>query len=418
MPAAGMTPEQATATLRGLLRRCADRPLDTPERHTPNDFYGHAVILKRYADLPPELPLGASLEHGPFIPSFAWRVDLESPLPAMLCFSASRVKVLTTRTAKPALAVGPPILYARPALGPTAFRAQKNRLGRSLLVFPSHSTHHIAVDWDWEALFGLMEEVGRDFDSVRVCLYWKDVLGGKAEPFLRRGYECVSAGHMFDPEFLPRLRSLIELSDMTLANEYGTQLGYSVLLGRPHVLRRLGIRVRMESEIHRSGYAPPDEETLALCEAFTEPVSAPTPEQLALVSHKMGLEDFRPPEALRAILSWTQRLAAGAPLQAGNAQEALRAQGLAALAQGDVPTGALLLAEGTKSAPDDPLFRSSAGFCREDKPDVRETLGEAFVALGSGREALAAKILGYALKRGADPDAHGPLLRSLAAQRP
>ena len=44
----------------------------------------------------------------------------------------------------------------------------------------------------------------------------------------------VCAGHAYDPHFLDRLRTLIELSDITLSNNLGTHIGYCVSLGKPH----------------------------------------------------------------------------------------------------------------------------------------------------------------------------------------
>ena len=43
-----------------------DRLLVTDELHSSNDFYGHATILKKYAQIQPEYQIKAAIEHGPF----------------------------------------------------------------------------------------------------------------------------------------------------------------------------------------------------------------------------------------------------------------------------------------------------------------------------------------------------------------
>ena len=37
--------------------------------------------------------------------------------------------------------------------------------------------------------------------------------------------------------FLPRLRAIFELSDLTFSNALGTHVGYSVYMGTPHVMK-------------------------------------------------------------------------------------------------------------------------------------------------------------------------------------
>lgn len=407
-----LPPARMAECLNSLLRLCGDRPLLTPEHHNANDFYGHATNFKRYSKYPLEAPICAAIEHGPFIPSFAWDKDISSPLPAIFCFSQARVRALASHTTKPALALGPPILYARPALGEELFRQEKNRLGRNLLVFPCHSTHHVNVEWSWKDLIELVEPIGRDFDTVRVCMYWKDVLNGKAQTFLRLGYECVSAGHMFDPEFLPRLRSLIELSDMTLANEYGTQLGYSAVLGRPHLLKRLGIRLQVQDKNHLKDYTGLDDETLALCEAFTEYSHTLTPRQQKLVATKIGSDCFRSPEELNALLLWSARLVMKGGIEAENSATALRLEALAAIADGDILTASLLFAECAQLVPNDALC-TSGGRLRQEDERIKEMLVASYRALGLGKITMAQAILGKALRMGADREAHAPLFATL-----
>ena len=89
-----------------------DRPLVTPELHSSNDFYGHATILKKYAQIQPEYQIKAAIEHGPFLPGWAWDVDFKSSLPAMLVYGVHRYPVLKEKINKALFPIGPIIRYA------------------------------------------------------------------------------------------------------------------------------------------------------------------------------------------------------------------------------------------------------------------------------------------------------------------
>ncbi|MEM9702154.1 MAG: hypothetical protein AAF907_06900, partial [Planctomycetota bacterium] len=76
-----------------LNRIAADRPLETDEYHPPNDFYGQASVLRRYAGLP-DRPLPIALEHGVRVDDGAWEKDLDTPLPALCVPTARRAEAL------------------------------------------------------------------------------------------------------------------------------------------------------------------------------------------------------------------------------------------------------------------------------------------------------------------------------------
>ncbi len=67
-------------------------------------------------------------------------------------------------------------------------------------------------------------------------MYWKDVNTGHAKNYIEHGFECVTAGHIYDPLFLSRLKSIIEVSTITMSNALGTHLGYCVFMNKPHFI--------------------------------------------------------------------------------------------------------------------------------------------------------------------------------------
>jgi hypothetical protein len=44
-----------------------DRAIRTHERHMPNEFYGHASVLKRFMGMSHDVSLKAVVEHGAFL---------------------------------------------------------------------------------------------------------------------------------------------------------------------------------------------------------------------------------------------------------------------------------------------------------------------------------------------------------------
>jgi tetratricopeptide (TPR) repeat protein len=213
-----------------------DRPLKTTEFHEPNDYYGHATILKNYLGLNIDYPIKAAIEHGLYLTRAGWDYDLRCFLPGLITLSSFRHPFLSHLTKKNLFSIGPIIHYAENYMGPDIISAEKKRLGKNLLVFPAHSTHWVDVDFDIHGFCQIIDEFGKDFDSIRVCLYWKDLLRGLAVEYEKRGFECVTAGHIYDPSFLSRLKSIIETSTHTLSNKIGTVLGYCIFFKKPHFL--------------------------------------------------------------------------------------------------------------------------------------------------------------------------------------
>ncbi len=290
-----------------LYALCADREQETREIHPPNDFYGNALALKSFLGLPGDYAVKAAMEHSAELGHGVWMHNLEAPLPAVLTMSPYRHAFIRERTDKPLYAVGPYVHYAPHALDEAGLAREKRRLGRNLLAFPAHSTHHVTCEHDAGRFGAVLRELGREFDRVRVCVYWKDVLDGVALEYARQGFECVSCGHIYDPMFLPRLKSLLAVASMTAANALTTALGYSVFMGVPHcyVPSMLGYSCRDEamfaSEVGASHYREPSPDIAELEAAFRECSDAVTPRQHEAADRYWGFSSIRDRDGLSAL---------------------------------------------------------------------------------------------------------------------
>ena len=288
-----------------------DREITTHEIHQANDFYGHAAILKKYLGIPAGYQLKAAIEHGVYLKPEGWDVDWKSHLPSLFTFSSFRKRHLKKLTMKSLYVLGPYIYYAKPFLTAEESQTQLRRIGKNLLVFPAHSTHWVDVKYDIHNYCEILEKIGRDFDSVRICLYWKDVLRGAAEIYGQHNFECVTAGHIYDPQFLPRLKSIIESATITTSNQISTVIGYSITMGKPHFL--------MESEVYRTSKLKKflDEcvdvsinvDAEAIRRAFSTGLRSDiTPDQVAVVEKYWGMGEEKTQDELKKILEESEAL--------------------------------------------------------------------------------------------------------------
>lgn len=180
-----------------------------------------------------------AVEHGLFLGDFVIREDtVDTVSPLLITFGNFRTEVLRRRLHRPALAVGPYVHYAEPHYDVTRLEALKLELGRTLLVFLSHSTPDAAVIRDNEGQrFDWLDDMATSFDSVVVCVYWWDLLNPAVDELRTRGYRIVSAGMMHDRNFLKRMKTLLAVADVTVGEGLGTNIGYALAEGIPHVLR-------------------------------------------------------------------------------------------------------------------------------------------------------------------------------------
>ena len=287
-----------------------DRPIQTMEIFEPNDFYGHATILKKYINLPNSYQIKGAIEHGAGIGGDIWGRNIDNVLPAVITTSRYRAEILKEHTSKKIFAIGPKIQYAHHFLERKAIENEKKRLGKNLLAFPAHSTHHVDIHYDIQQYCQYLQNLGKSFDTIRVCLYWKDILRGFAEKYKHHGYEIVTAGHIYDPWFLSRLRSLIETATFTTSNEIGTILGYCVVLNKPHLLMESDIRRSAEriDMLQECSQLSNQKDVVEIRDAFIELRTDLTMQQKNIVRRYWGIDEFKSISELKSIIEETESL--------------------------------------------------------------------------------------------------------------
>lgn len=179
-------------------------------------------------------------------------------------------------------------------------------MGKNLLAFPCHSTHHVDVNYDISEYCRFLESIGKNFNKIRICLFWKDILRGYARIYSDFGFDCVTAGHMYDPLFLPRLKSIICTATISTSMACGTSVAYCVIMGKPHFVKDMQCNYNAASkEIllrDTQGEITFNAEPI-LQAAFGELRDDITDKQKELVDRYWGTSSFRTVEEIRTILS-------------------------------------------------------------------------------------------------------------------
>ncbi|AWW32229.1 hypothetical protein DN752_19950 [Echinicola strongylocentroti] len=207
-----------------------------------NNLYG---IGKVFQEAGLELDIDNCLiEHGLILGDLVQKHNHASYVPKIVTFSEYRRHKLRKKLIqKEVSCVGPYIKYANTILKEEDIAALRNSLGKTLVVFPSHSNDVTIVDFNSNDFIKKICEIAVDYDSVIICMYWKDIELGRAEEYIKKGFKVTCAGHIYDRYFLDRLKTIILLSDFTMSNNVGTHIGYCICLGKGHFLFRQNLAV-------------------------------------------------------------------------------------------------------------------------------------------------------------------------------
>ncbi len=284
-----------------------DRPApETVEWHESNMYYGIARQLKGYCKLREDSLFPATVSHGHFI-NHAWQVEVEAPLPAMLGIDTCYTKYLGSKTTKPAFAIGPYTFYSQTLVDAAKLAAIKEILGKTLLVVPPHSTHHATHQTAEGYMESCIAPYKGEFAHVLVLMYWKDVLLGRAKTFADQGFVPVCAGHMYDEDFLPRLKGILALADSAAIFQPGTFIPYWVAENKPFVFYRNAEKVQVLREKGFENDIPAMSDLKewyyqTLHKYFGQYAETPSAEGMAALREICGLDCLREPEELRALL--------------------------------------------------------------------------------------------------------------------
>ena len=136
------------------------------------------------------------------------------------------------------LKIGPYINYCKSLLNDSQLLGFRKMFGKSLLYFPHHIPG-LAVNSDHAKVIQRIEDISseHEIDTKIVSLYWLDTHNNDlVDLYQNHGFKIFCAGHKHDLFFLNRLRSVIEISALTISNSYGTHVPYCLSMQRPHMI--------------------------------------------------------------------------------------------------------------------------------------------------------------------------------------
>lgn len=204
-----------------------------------NFYYGHEYWLRKYSGFPDKIY--AHIEHGVYFgdtrlqaaPFEEWEIG------NFITFGESRIKLLNEMyPGFNVFPIGPRIHYAETDKDYYNELCRKiDHSGKVLTLYPAHSLTSEKSHYD-SALFlrqadTLAERIGAK--TIMISLHPSDYLHHLDLDFKNKNLIFVGGGpNSF--KFLPRLRAIFELSDLTFSNALGTHVGYSIYMGIPHVM--------------------------------------------------------------------------------------------------------------------------------------------------------------------------------------
>ncbi|MEA5616585.1 hypothetical protein VB711_01845 [Cronbergia sp. UHCC 0137] len=298
-----LTLQETLSSQNNLYQLCLNCQFKSYEIFSGNYFYGNDFILKLYAGLPHNYPFKIILPHGVYMDrNFIWNEEIMSPLPVILSYPFERQQIYIDYinrhgVNKVVIPSASPFLYLLELL---KNQPKPNRKGT--IFFPSHSTHHVTVQADWEKLADALINLDDEYQPVTVCVYWRDFELGRHIPFQRRGIRIVSAGHMFDKHFLFRFYHLCSTHRYAASNEIGANLFFSIKAGCSYFfMDKFDCFYEAENEeILKRDVESPDKAILeSLKLLFKNPNPYITAEQIETVNYYLGAEHLKSPEELR-----------------------------------------------------------------------------------------------------------------------
>jgi hypothetical protein len=201
-----------------------------------NCVYGHARIFSKVLE---NINFNQCfIEHGLYFGPYISEYEDIARLTTIITFSDYRKNILKGQLNKNVITVGPYIQYTDNLLNNDMIKKTKMQLNKTLLYFPSHSIKGVDKIYDHNIILNEIEEIKSKyrFDTILVCMYFNDILKNIDNLYIKYNYKIVTAGHFYDYNFLSRLKSIIELADMTISNDVGTHTGYCIILNKPHYI--------------------------------------------------------------------------------------------------------------------------------------------------------------------------------------
>lgn len=184
-----------------------------------------------------------AIEHGLILYPKVWTDVRETCRAGVVTFGKFRKEILEKELDIPVYTVGPYIQYAADYYNEKQRKEYKEKLGKNLLVFLSHSTDKANISFEEKKYLDEVLSLRKQYDTINICVFWWNINDKFIDFWKAEGCNIVSAGYREDSLFLPRLKEIILASDMVLGDGVGTNIGYCLSLKKPFRLLELKTHV-------------------------------------------------------------------------------------------------------------------------------------------------------------------------------
>lgn len=278
---------------------------------TDNNCFGIGWSIRQYIGSKKNF-INALVEHGYFWGTYVHEMEKITFAPKILTFGAVRKKhIEAVVRQREAIPIGPYIHYAPDYYDETKFAKEKEKLGKTLLVFFSHSGTGESVSFDLDYLIEKINSIRKEFQTVVISVFWSDINHEVEKRLQKEGYLIFSSGHRYDYYFLSRLKTMIKLSDATMSNFASTHIAYCSCLNKPHWIVRQEIEIKALNAIGAANLAIDEkmakdpsnqQEQEELYEAFAEYTPFLTEKQKNVCDKYFGLSYIRNEDEMKEIL--------------------------------------------------------------------------------------------------------------------
>lgn len=219
-------------------------------------LYGISYWINDYFQ--PKRKLNYVIEHGLYLGDFVRDESIVSQYKGTITFSDYRQDQIKKKTNTDVLTIGPYIYYAKQYYSHEILELLKQKFGKTLLVFPPHALDKEVTKLNHEELIRKINAMKANYDTILVNFYYLDIQNSTHKIYEAQGFKVVSAGHKYDFNFLPRLKSIISIADDTLSTNVGTHVGYCVSLNKPHYIievdnKKSATEYYLEKDIEQRG---------------------------------------------------------------------------------------------------------------------------------------------------------------------
>lgn len=190
--------------------------------------YGFNVIIKEYARFPKFLSLPCHWEHGWTASSLPLNTDLATSKSFMLVFSKRREQAWKQKSNIPVAIMGAPFVHYR-----RMRNIKKDDDAKGTIAFPSHSCKGVLAKFEIDKYCQELRNLPDIFKPVTICLHIDDINNGIQEKFKEQGFNVVTAGNQFSPDFPARFYNILRSHNFSTSNTIGSYTFYAVEMDIP-----------------------------------------------------------------------------------------------------------------------------------------------------------------------------------------